>query len=406
MKKRFLMLFMMLLLSALVVTAAGYAWFTASAQAEIEGTQIKAETQGVLKVWTENANGVTNDYENYTTAINFAEPTDPFYNIAYTDYAMKDQSGNGSQFVEAVAAGASANYGVASGFGVALVYNLYFSAYTGNATSQMRDIFLSSLTVTNASGTLLPSVRIGFLDSNNNIYGIWAHSSGQPKYALQSQAGDPVSTAAADLDGSVVSSTAFDTTNYTDFEAGSITESTSELKYVKPAGPAASVVRRIIPSATGTASSGTSICQIDSSVIKALNPTIKVVVWIEGSDPNTDDSRLSHQVSIDMIFQSRMPADTYAITYYTNGGANNAANAPTFTAAQFNESETIGGQSYTDLRTIGVPTKPGFTFGGWFDDPGMNEGDAIMTNDAGTTWYLRPSDFAADRTIKIYAKWS
>ena len=175
MKKRFLMLFMMLLLSALVVTAAGYAWFTASSQADIHGTQVRAETQGVLKVWTSGQNAPANSYSNYTTYIDFGNENDPFYNPQYTDYAMKDQSGNGSLFYQTEADGVADKYQTIAGRGVALVYDLYFSAYTGNpAPNQTRDIYLTAMNIADVNpGSLAASIRVGFLDANNQVYGVF-----------------------------------------------------------------------------------------------------------------------------------------------------------------------------------------------------------------------------------------
>jgi len=382
MKKRFLMLFMMLLLSALVVTAAGYAWFTASAQAEIHGTRVKAETQGVLKVWTENGSSTANTYDNYTTYIDFSDSEDPFYNLAYTNYTMKDQSGNGAYFFETVANGAYENYGTVSGTGVALVYNLYFSAYTGNSTlGQTRDVFLSSMTVADVgTGELANSIRVGFLDNNNNIYGVYNPNSGYSNFVTLA---DYNSGNGAPSDGT---------------PAGEIVAPVA-LGYVAPAAPTATSVRGVT---VGTSAQASTICQIDAGEIRATAPTLKVVIWIEGSDSNTTDAKLSHEVTIDMIFQSRMPIDQYSLTTVTNGGSHT-------NPAIIYDSESAETPKFnvSDEYYLAAGTRSGYTFTGWFKDAGLTTQLPVETEgDNIGDWILVPGDFAAGtRVLTVYAGW-
>jgi len=395
MKKRFLMLFMMLLLSALVVTAAGYAWFTASAQSQVTGTQIKAETQGVLKVWTENTGpegGTTIPklYQNFTTLINFNDPDNNFYNPAYNEHVMKDQTGNGSTFMEAQSTGVSDNYANIPGLGVALSYNLYFSAYTGNPAPSLRDIFLSTMQVTDVGdGTLADSVRVAFLDSSGNIYGIYANVGAQPNFATRPQAGSPVSTSPGALKGSIVAPTTFDATP----DAYDPTTYTGT-------GSDEQVIRRI-----QAGENGTSICQIDASVAVPDNATVKVVIWIEGTDPNTTDARLSESVAINMIFQARTAGDAYSINYNANGGSWSGSPKVLYSLseeaiAQGVDIEEVEKFVLADIGTTATLARPGYTFGGF------------TYNVAGTPTTLEEpyelliAHFAANKTITLTAVWN
>ena len=70
----------------------------------------------------------------------------------------------------------------------------------------------------------------------------------------------------------------------------------------------------------------------------------------------------------------------YDITYHLNGGINNIANVPTYDGS-------------ADI-VLHAPTKEGYTFAGWFDNPAF-EGDAITLIPQGST-----------RNREFYAKWN
>ena len=71
--------------------------------------------------------------------------------------------------------------------------------------------------------------------------------------------------------------------------------------------------------------------------------------------------------------------DEYTITYHLNGGTNNPNNPTTFTA-------------FDDTITLLSPSKTGYTFSGWYSDPGFEE-----------RVYDIPSGTSSD--VELYAKW-
>ena len=73
---------------------------------------------------------------------------------------------------------------------------------------------------------------------------------------------------------------------------------------------------------------------------------------------------------------------TNDLTYQLNGGTNNKDNVPTFTVED------------ADIA-LKAPTKPGYTFGGWYTTKDFEDGSEIETISAGTT-----------EPITIYAKWN
>ena len=154
MRKNFILLISLLLISVFLVTLAGYAWFTASNEVDIRGVNVRSETKGYLKVWTPNRNGIPNIHSSYTNYMDFSDPEDGFYNPDYANHIMKDQSGNGALFYMAVPSGHFYKYGIASGRGVALVYDLYFTSYTGNEEQDMRDVYLDSILIQNTENVL------------------------------------------------------------------------------------------------------------------------------------------------------------------------------------------------------------------------------------------------------------
>lgn len=390
MKKRFLMLFMMLLLSALVVTAAGYAWFTASSEASINGTQVRAETQGVLKVWTAGQNAPANQYSNYTTYIDFSDVDDPFYNPQYTDYAMKDQSGNGSLFYQTEADGVADKYSTVAGRGVALVYDLYFSAYSGNpAPNQTRDVYLSEMTITDVdSGELSESIRIGFLDASNNVFGVFnPNQTAWNKFVTTADynggAGKP---ADGDPSGTIIPSTSYEPV-------------VAQTKYIAPVAGSETSVREI--------QVDTTICQIDAGEDACPGTDLlRVVIWIEGSDPNTLDDKLADSVSIDMVFEARIPADSYSLITYQNGAGVIEDNPEIIAATDFDEdNDGDGAGEETTAYYLNAATRDGYTFGGWYSNAALTT--AVPTCTVGvTTYYVITTAYFTNQIANIYAKWT
>ena len=181
------------------------------------------QTKGYLKVWTHNQNDIPNIFSNYTTYIDFSDPEDDFYNPGYANHIMKDQSGNGSRFYEAVPDSSNYKYGAISGTGVALAYDLYFTSYTGSTETDMRDIYLESIVVENAAAgphlkDLAYSVRIAFLDVNDNVFGVYSNTADN-RFVTNADYNDGNGRPGdGNLSGSIIPSTSFGTTNFQYFE--------------------------------------------------------------------------------------------------------------------------------------------------------------------------------------------
>ena len=124
---------------------------------------------------------------------------------------------------------------------------------------------------------------------------------------------------------------------------------------------------------------------------------VKVVIWFEGSDPNTTDALIGQSVNISMIFSGRMPANKYSPIYNLNGGVN--SNPKIIDVTEFNKGAN------SDAYLLTAPTKAGFTFAGWYRDAFYTDVLPIY-NDGGTNkWELRLGTANPNNTFNLYARW-
>jgi len=391
MRKKLVILIMLLLVSILLVTLAGYAWFTASREVNVRGVNVKAETSGFLKVWTHNDNGIPNIFSNYTTYMDFNDPEDPFYNPGYAEHVMKDQSGNGALFYEAVPDNYTYKYALASGHGAALTYDLYFTSYTGSVEEDMRDVYLENIEIVNEVEALeydlVNSVRIAFLDANNRIYGVYSNTTHNGFVTSSDYNGGLGRPSDGILSGSVISSTIFNETTYIDYQSTSYSNSIPENYYIAPAASNAIVVRKI--------GIGTSIAQVDASQV--TGPLVRIVIWFEGSDPNTTDILIGQSVNINMIFSGRMPANKYSPIYNLNGGIH--TNPRIIDVTEFDSGAN------SDAYLLTAASKSGFTFGGWYRDALLTEVLPVYDDSGTDKWELRIGTANVNNTFNLFAKW-
>lgn len=346
MKRKFILLFLMLFVSILVVTAAGYAWFTVSAISEVNGTNVKAQTEGFLKVWTPNNNGLTNQYMNYTTYIDFTEGD--FANPGYTNHVMTNQSGNGYLFYDTLGTNSNINYREVSGVGVALSFSLYFSAFTGSSGGSVdtREVFLTNDSIIDSGSLDLGrAVRIAFIDKNDQICGIFKNSGSEGNFVTSG-----------------------------DYNFGNGQPPTTSGIIFGDSGEAVANNSTTIPEITF----GSTIFKINANAFTA-NDKLKVVIWFEGTDSYCNDAVLGQDVDIRLVFAARVPEGMYTISYYMDGGTNNAINPRSFTELDFPFS-------------LFSPTKPGYTFVGWFNsfDVEVTQINTIGNKVVFAKWILNP----------------
>ena len=120
-----------------------------------------------------------------------------------------------------------------------------------------------------------------------------------------------------------------------------------------------------------------------SETIALLNPS-RLGYTFEGWYTDELFSQESNTIpsgsTADRAFYAKWSVNTYVITYYLNGGDDAGANPVEYTID-------------TDLIVLNSPSKPGFTFAGWYSDE-------LLTQESDTI----PSGSTGNRTF--YAKWN
>ena len=102
---------------------------------------------------------------------------------------------------------------------------------------------------------------------------------------------------------------------------------------------------------------------MDASQI--TGPLVRVVIWFEGSDPNTTDVLLGQSVNINMVFSGSRPIDKFSPIYGLNGGSHTNPNIIDVT--EFDKGANL------DAYLLEAASKEGFTFGGWYKNVACTE---------------------------------
>ena len=150
-----------------------------------------------------------------------------------------------------------------------ITFDLYFTGFSGVAGAGVdKGVYLTGGSVIN-DVTIRKAVRVAFLDSNNNIVGIWAP---------YTDATEPIPF--------VTSAGAAATTN--------------EPKGEIATTPTAGQIKRII--AHNTSTSATKILEVNTGTAKAAAQKVSVVMWIEGTDAEAIDANLGQTVMLSLDF--------------------------------------------------------------------------------------------------------
>lgn len=158
--------------------------------------------------------------------------------------------------------------------------------------------------------------------------------------------------------------------------------------------------------ASGTASSATKTANYGQTITLAATPSggYDFSSWTITNTSTSADVTSSVSLSSSSTSPATftMPAygvtvtaafgvQTYTITYKDQGGGD-------FTGTQTDPPTT---HTYGTATTLKIPTKTGYTFGGWFTTSGCTAGSEVGTSSAAS---LGATAFTAD--ITLYAKWS
>lgn len=273
MKRRFLLLFLMLIISALVATGAAYAWFNIATFASYQSSLIQANATGTLKIYISTADEETYPrvFENYVNSIDFANEESPFYDRNIIRYNMTDQSGDGKIFYKVNKENSNKGYVSLFGVGRALCLDIWLSAYDGlEDVNYDKDIYLTNESVMTGDVEISSAVRVAFI-KDDNILGVWAPNANQNNLVFVTPADYPGQYPAA---------------------SGAIKETPEpgEIKLIR----------------SGNHVSATSIFHIDSSRfdVEGLDK-LTAVIWFEGTDVNCVDAYLGQTVKISFVFAVR-----------------------------------------------------------------------------------------------------
>ncbi|MGI6710743.1 MAG: hypothetical protein ACOX4W_04795 [Bacilli bacterium] len=276
MRRRFVLLFLMLIVSLLVATSAAYAWISLSKRASYQSSLIQASTSGKLRIYANTADSETYPriFENYRREIFFDDEFDPFYSTSVIDHLMGDQSGNGLSFY-AINEASPTNYKKVNGYGDALVISFWFSAYNMDEDEPEdtdKIVYLTGDANLTADQEISRATRVAFI-KDNKLIGIWAPNAISDELTF---------VTSADFDNPIGGAT-----------SGRIKEN--------PEGE-----NEVLLIKAGYAAMATPLFLIDASKFdEEGKDVVTLVVWFEGTDENCVDAYLGQNVEINLVFAVR-----------------------------------------------------------------------------------------------------
>ncbi len=279
MKKKLIFSYTFLAVMMVLLVVGVFAWFSLSETSKGQGASIVATSKGVLKIYPAVDASLIGPGDNTPIAFaslqygDFVNNVDfrssPFKISGLVEQEKSNISGNGKDFFYLTKESPVEYSAITGELHKYITFDLYFTGFSGVAGAGVdKGVYLTGGS-TMSNVTIRKAVRVAFLDSNNEIVGIWAPY-----------------TAATEPIKFVTS-------------AGAVS-STQEPKGEIASTPSAGQIQRI--AAHNTCTSATKLLEVNTGTAKAAAQKLSVVMWIEGEDAEAIDANLGQEVMLSLDF--------------------------------------------------------------------------------------------------------